>query len=222
MSEHQGDDQDWASTTEQSVLDAAVERADALGWSPRLLVRAGAACGLSGGDVELLFPNGPRDLAALLSRRHDARALAALGEDFDALKVRQKIARLVEARIEAAVQDEAAVRRWSGFLALPTNAALGLRLAWESADLLWRRAGDVSTDENHYSKRAILAGILIPALAIRLAQGPEAAQAFTAARIDNVMGYEKLKAKIRPPFGPDQILQSLARLRYGARAEPEA
>ena len=29
-------------------------------------------------DEELLLPNGARDLAALLSRRHDARALAAL------------------------------------------------------------------------------------------------------------------------------------------------
>jgi ubiquinone biosynthesis protein COQ9 len=225
MSEEQAmsEDQDWAGATEQAVLDAAVARAGELGWSARLLAQAGAACGLSAGDVELLFPNGPRDLAALLSRRHDARALAALGDDFDRLKIREKIARLVEARIEAATADEAAVRRWSGFLALPPHAALGLRLAWESADALWRRAGDVAADENHYSKRAILAGILIPALQIRLAQGPEAARAFTAARIENVMAYEKLKAKVRLPFGPDQIVQGLARLRYGtARPGPEA
>jgi ubiquinone biosynthesis protein COQ9 len=77
----------------------------------------------------------------------------------------------------------------------------------------------VATDENHYSKRAILAGILIPALQIRLAQGAEAAQAFAAARIDNVMSYEKLKAKVRLPFGPDQIVRGLARLRYGMRPE---
>ena len=37
---------------------------------------------------------------------------------------------------------------------------LGLRLAWESADALWRWAGDTATDENHYSKRVLLAGIL--------------------------------------------------------------
>ena len=63
------------------------------------------------------------------------------------------------------------MRRWTGFLALPPNMALGARLAWESADALWRWAGDTATDENHYSKRALLAGILSGALAIRLSSG---------------------------------------------------
>ena len=35
-----------------------------------------------------------------------------------------------------------------------------LKLAWESADHLWRWAGDEATDWNHYSKRTILSGIL--------------------------------------------------------------
>jgi ubiquinone biosynthesis protein COQ9 len=70
---------DWADRTEQTVLDAAVARAPALGWNARLVREACEACGLSRGDEELLLPNGARDLAALLSRRHDARALEALG-----------------------------------------------------------------------------------------------------------------------------------------------
>ena len=43
--------------------------------------------GLSEGDQELLLPNGPRDLAALLWRRHDEQALAELG-DPTGLKIR--------------------------------------------------------------------------------------------------------------------------------------
>ena len=66
---------------------------------------------------------------------------------------------------------EAATRRCAGFLALPTNAALGLRLVWESADAIWNWAGDTATDENHYSKRALLAGILTATLLVRLSQG---------------------------------------------------
>ena len=73
-----------------------------------------------------------------------------------------------EARLDAALADEAAVRRWTGFLALPANLPLGLRLAWASADCLWRWAGDTATDENHYSKRAILAAVLGSTLAVRL------------------------------------------------------
>ena len=92
--------------------------------------------------------------------------------------------------------DAPAIRRWVGFLALPANAALGLRLAWASADALWRWAGDRSTDANHYSKRAILAEILIGALSVRLADGEAAAQAYLDRRIEAVMAFERLKAQI--------------------------
>ena len=65
---------DWAERTEQTVLGAAIARAPALGWNARLVREACEASGLSLGDEELLLPNGARDLAALLSRRHDSRA----------------------------------------------------------------------------------------------------------------------------------------------------
>lgn len=212
--------EDWAGDTEQALLDAFLPHVALEGWSQRALAKAGADIGLSAGDVGLLCPNGPRDLAALFSRRCDARALAALTAlDPPPAKIREKIARGIEARLDAALAHEAAAKRWAGFLALPTNAPLGLSLAWESADVLWRWAGDVATDENHYSKRAILGGILIPALAIRLAEGREAAEAFTAARIENVMQFEKWKAGIKPSEHWDRFAQALSRMRYGARAE---
>jgi ubiquinone biosynthesis protein COQ9 len=106
----------------------------------------------------------------------------------------------------------------SGFLALPSHVALGLRLTWQSADALWRWAGDTATDENHYSKRVLLAGILAGALAIRLSSGEAAATDFTARRIDNVMAFEKWKAttKIRPSLMIDAVAGALGRMRYGA------
>ena len=123
---------DWADRTEQTVLDAAIARAPALGWSARLVREACEASGLSQGDEELLLPNGARDLAALLSRRHDARALAALDEiDAKSLKIRERIARAVSERMEAGAADLEATRRCAAFLAIPVNADLGLKLAWE-------------------------------------------------------------------------------------------
>ena len=114
--------------------------------------------------------------------------------------------------------DEAAVRRLLGFLALPGNLALGTRLTWESADKLWRWAGDTATDENHYSKRAILAGILAGAFAAQLSSGRDAAQALIAARIDNVMAFEKWKAttRLRPSLLVDGAAAALGRMRYRA------
>lgn len=206
---------DWASETEQRILDAALALAPEMGWSQTMLNRAARRAGLSRGEAELLLPHGVRDLAALLSRRHDAAAMAALGDvDPQSLKIRERIARAVTARLDAAFADEPALRRWAGFLALPTSAPLALRLVWESADLIWRWAGDTATDENHYSKRAILSGILISTLGVRLAKGPEAARQELAARIDNVMAFEKWKAGIKPGRHLTDLAQALGRLRY--------
>jgi ubiquinone biosynthesis protein COQ9 len=210
---------DWAETTEQQVLDAALEIAPQEGWTSRLATMAGKACGLSAGETELLLPQGPADLAALLARRHDTQALEALKDvDPNTLKIRERIARAVEARLNVTAANEAAVRRWTGFLALPMHAPLGARLAWESADVLWRWAGDTATDENHYSKRALLAGILTGALAIRLSSGAEAALAFTDRRIANVMAFETWKrtTKLRPSKFLDEIAGALGRMRYRA------
>lgn len=211
-------DGDWADQMEQAVLDAAIERASVLGWNSRLVRAACEAEGLSRGDEELLLPNGPRDLAALLWRRHDDRAMAAMADvDPKSLKIRERIARGVSARLEAAAADGEAEKRVAGFLALPTNTDLVLKLTWETADLIWRWAGDTATDWNHYSKRAILSGILVPAMTLRLFDGKEAADTFTAARIENVMAFEKWKADKDFDAPLRKVAEAVSRVRYGAR-----
>jgi ubiquinone biosynthesis protein COQ9 len=216
--------QKWAEAAEQALLDETLKLAPVHGWTRRTAVLAGKAQGMSPGETELLIPHGPADLAALLSRRHDARALAILAETHPSnLKIRERIRRAVEARLDASAQDEPALRRWMGFLALPQNLALGSRLAWESADVLWRWAGDEATDENHYSKRAILAGILTSAMAIRMTAGRKEALEFVDRRIENVMRFEKWKATttFRPSRWLSEAAETLARARYGS-APPQA
>jgi ubiquinone biosynthesis protein COQ9 len=207
---------DWTEDAEARLLAAAIPLAPELGWTRRLVARAGAAAGLSPGEAMLVAPNGARDLAALFARRHDQAALTALASvEPGALKVRERIARGVWAWLEAASADGEATRRWAGYLALPPNAPLAMRLVWSTADRLWRWAGDRSTDENHYSKRAILAAILVSTLAIRLNGGADAARAHLAAQIDRVMAYERWKAKVRAPDLARNLAAALGRLRYG-------
>jgi ubiquinone biosynthesis protein COQ9 len=209
---------DWAQDMEAKVLAEAIRLASDHPWNAALVVTAAKAAGLGQADAELLLPNGARDLVALLARRHDALTLARLAKvDLATLKIRERITLAVEERVEAAMADETAVKRASLFLAHPGNAALGVSLAWTSADALWRWAGDTSTDENHYSKRAILAGVLTPTLAVRLSAGRTRAKTYLDRRIENVMGFEKWKGALPQPIEAlAGAAAFLGRLRYGA------
>ena len=211
-------DSNWAATNEQALLDEALKLAPQHGWTQRTATLAGKTLGFSGGETDLLIPHGPADLAALLSRRHDERAMEMLADVHASnLKIRGRIRRAVEARLDAAAEDEPALRRWAGYLALPANLALGARLTWQSADVLWRWAGDTATDENHYTKRVLLAGILTWAGAIRMSSGRKAALEFLDRRIENVMAFEKWKAttSFRPTEALARFAARLARARYG-------
>ena len=225
---HDSDGPDWVDATEQALLDAALKHLpDHMRWDARLVAAAGADIGLTGPEVELVLPYGPKDLAALLARRHDALTMQRLsGVDASALKIRERITTAVATRIQVAMEDDLAVRRSLGYLALPGHAPLASRLMWATADQLWRWAGDTATDFNHYSKRAILSTVLASTLAVRLARGEDAAATHLAARIEGVMAFEKLKAGVR--LDPEGMARSvtgfLARMRYGptsAEVSPE-
>ena len=206
---------DWAVETEARLLDAALPHVRELGWTSRLVRRAAGLAGLTPAEAGLLLPQGARDLAALFSYRQDEAAMAVLaGVDPAGLKMRERIARGVQARVAAAMADETASRRLMGFLALPQNLALGARLAWDSADRIWRWAGDTATDENHFSKRVILATLLTSTLAVRLSDQPAADQ-HLARGIEAVMAYEKAKAKFRLGDPAATVAAFLGRLRHG-------
>ena len=216
------DSTDWAAEAESRLLGAALPLVPELGWNSRLVRRAAKAVGLSEPESELLLPGGARDLAALFSYRQDEAALSVLSRiDASQLRIRERIARGVEARVEAALCDEAASRAWLGYMALPQNLALGGRLFWASADVIWRWAGDTSADASHYSKRAILAGLLSSTLMVRLSNTPAAAQTHLERGIEAVMAFEKLKARLGPrPFAA-AAAEVLGRFRYGRKDPTE-
>ena len=209
-------ERDWAAEAEAKVLAKAVKLAPDMGWTGAMARAAGAAAGFSAGETELLLPGGPRDLAALYVRDRDAAAMRALAAvDPASLKVRDRIRRAALARLDADLEHEAATRRLTGFFALPRNAALALRLLWGSADAIWRWAGDTATDENHYSKRALLASILASTLLVRLADGEAAAATHLDRRIEDVMRFERLKGRLGRLDLGRLTATALGRLRFG-------
>ena len=101
---------------------------------------------------------------------------------------------------------------------MPQNVAQAARTSWRAADLMWRLAGDTSTDFNHYTKRATLGAVYGSTLLVWLddrSEGWSETAAFLDRRIDDVMRFEKFKASWR---GTGARLPSLSRflgrLRY--------
>jgi ubiquinone biosynthesis protein COQ9 len=87
-------------------------------------------------------------------------------------------------------------------------------LIWGTSDLIWTTLGDTSDDYNWYSKRTILSGVYSATLLYWLgdqSDGHADTWDFLDRRIDNVMQFEKTKAKLREN-------QGLMRLLAGPRA----
>ena len=112
------------------------------------------------------------------------------------------------------------LRRALAIQAMPQNLARTLRIGWNSADLMWRLAGDTATDYNHYTKRALLTGIYTATLAVFLDDRSEdkaETRSFLDRRIENVMQFEKTKARLLRNRNGFDVARFLGRLRYPAR-----
>ena len=185
----------------EAVLAAALPHAAFDGFTDMVLQKAGAEAGLVKADVARLFEDGPTSLVEYYSIRTDAEMERRLGEiDLKAMKIRERIATAVKTRLAILKPHKEAARRAAALLSLPMHAALGARLVYRTVDAMWRAAGDTSTDFNFYTKRGILAGVY-GSTAMRwfndTSEDEAATDAFLADRIENVMQFEKFKAKAK-------------------------
>ncbi|MGE0178215.1 MAG: COQ9 family protein [Sphingomonas sp.] len=191
------------------------------GWTQAALAGAAAELGVPGDRARLAFPGGK---AAMIDAWFDSIDLAMLEaftpERIATMKVRDRIRELVMFRLAAILPQREALRRALAILASPRNAPAAAKLAWRSADRIWRLAGDMATDFNHYSKRTILLGVYGSTSLIFLddeSEGLAATRTFLDRRIDDVMRFEKAKARWRgsAAYRPS-LSRFLGRLRYPA------
>ena len=213
----------------QKVLAQMLDAAPFDGWTAKTLADSLKSAGIEvRGTPEatslLLFPERVIDVLDFWSGENDAAMAKAYAEaNPKPHKIREKVTFLVRSRIEAMAAHREAARRAAGTLAMPQNAAHASRFTWRTADAIWRALGDTSTDFNHYTKRATLSGVYLSTLGAWFADGGDApgntpfakTWDFLDHRIENVMQFEKLKAKAKDlPFSPEPLLDLLAKLRY--------
>ena len=202
------------------LLEVFPSHAARLGWSDAALKAAAEEAGLGAGEAALACPRGAVDLMESFTDRADRDMLEALQAlNLPAMKIRQRVKAAVQLRLEAQAPYKEAARAMTRALARATRAPEAARLLWRTADRIWRALGDTSTDENFYSKRAILSGVLASTYALWFSDDSEdqaPTWAFLEARIENVMQFEKFKAGLKPLSETVQTAIGVAaRFRYG-------
>ena len=212
-------------TLDELRLALAPEIAEAAvfdGWSDAALESAASFAGVDLDVARLAFPDGAMGMTAAWIEHVDAEMRKALPkDDLAQLPIRERIRSLVQFRLQMLEGKEEAVRRALAIQAMPQNLPRTLKIAWNSADEMWRLAGDTATDYNHYTKRTILAGIYSATIAVFIEDesvGKADTKAFLDRRIEGVMKFEKAKAQL---LGGDRehfdVMRFLGRLRYPAR-----
>ena len=192
------------------------------GWTRAAVDSAAGQLGIDPAQARLAMPKTQAGMIDTYIQEVD-RALEAwfTPKRLAKMKIREKIRSLIWRRLEIMGPAREAVRRALAILAMPQNLPPALRTGWRSADLMWRIAGDTSTDFNHYTKRMTLGAVYGSTLLVWLddqSEGWAETAAFLDRRIDNVMQFEKLKAEWRGSSEQRLSLSRfLGRLRYPPR-----
>ncbi|HEU5285472.1 MAG TPA: COQ9 family protein [Sphingomicrobium sp.] len=191
------------------------------GWSSAAIDAAADSLGIDRAQARLAMPKTQAGMVDVYIQGVD-RALEEVfpPERLAGMKIREKIRALVWKRLEIMGPAREAVRRGVAILALPQNLPLGLRIGWRTSDLMWRIAGDTSTDFNHYTKRMMLGAVYASTLLAWLddnSEGWSETAGFLDRRIDDVMRIEKWKAEWRGSGERPSVARFLGRLRYPPR-----
>ncbi|PNU03518.1 COQ9 family protein [Novosphingobium guangzhouense] len=200
------------------VADAAVFD----GWTADAVASAAQSAGVDPALAAYAFRDGAMAMISAWIGHVDATMSASVaGSALSNLSIRERIRRLVWARLEAVAGREEALLRALTIMAMPQNIAASTRLGWHSADVMWRHAGDTATDYNHYTKRAILGGIYAATLHVFARDTSEdkaESRAFLDRRIAGIMRFEKVKSQLlRKPDERFSMTRLLGRIRYPAR-----
>lgn len=192
------------------------------GWNETALK---AAAEMAGADVDiakLAFKGGAMQMIeAWIASVDQAMEAEWPADKLAELKIRERIRTLVAFRLEAVSDIDEAVRRALSVMAMPQNAPRSLQLGWNTADMMWRLAGDTATDYNHYTKRVILGGIYSATLAFFVnddSEGKAKTYEFLDRRIDGVTKFEKFKHQLTSRnVELPSLSRFLGRLRYPSR-----
>ncbi|MBP01583.1 MAG: COQ9 family protein [Rhodospirillaceae bacterium] len=172
------------------------------------------AIGCSVDQINILFPNGIRSFISHWSTLADRMLGKEVNcEELMTLRVRDRIALLVQLRLSRWYSNRDAIKSIVGLSYLPPFREESVIHLSKTIDTIWCLAGDKSVDFNFYSKRLLLGGVFSSTLLFWLednSQDSKDSWEFLDRRISNIMCIPKIRGKV------EGLISKLPKV-YGAR-----
>ncbi len=180
------------------IICEAFHHIPADGWSWRGIEDCARKAGFNDGMEYAVFPGGLPDAVAHVSVMVDRMMMEKLKQiPIEQLRVRDRIRTAVMTRFQilSKLGPRDVMKSTLSFWALPTRVMMGQQILWRTADHIWSWAGDTATDYNRYTKRGLLASIIMGTSLVFIDDTTDdlvTTRAFLDRRIDNIMDVGKI------------------------------
>lgn len=188
-------------TKKNALFKSISKLLDSMHWSITLINEAEKQNKLDTNYHKLLFPGGLEQLVPKFENWLDTEMLDALNKLEKPKKIREQIALALETRIINLVPKNVILKNSSFFL-IPSNILAGSESACQTCDLIWKYAGDKSTDFNYYTKRGLLLPVYLSAKAFYVADNSkdhEKTKEFIKNALDNIINIASFKNRVNLP-----------------------
>jgi ubiquinone biosynthesis protein COQ9 len=146
----------------RKILAAVLARVPFEGWTDAAYEHGLQAVGFTRKETDELLPRDILDIMMMLGESIDEAMQKRIETTraFAQMRVRDKIAFAVRARLEALAPHREALHRLLVWYAMPMNLTQGIKRLYRTVDLIWIAIGDTSTDYNYYTKRLLLSTVV--------------------------------------------------------------
>ena len=164
-----------------------------------MLIHVAENCNLSKGTLGRLFPEGIDELKEYFFNQTDIEMLKKIKQiENKDIRIRDKIYNGVIIRLEIFQKNKDSIKHI--FVSESSSPIKSIKNLWNTADLIWRSAGDTSTDYNHYTKRLLLSWVYLSTLLCWFndkSKNIKETKLFLNRRIDEVLKFGKTSSNIK-------------------------
>ena len=185
-----------SNSVKSDLVNAVLKHAKFDGFTVESLENGAKDIGLDSSNAHAFFPNPAKDIPAHWTKMLDQQS-SEFGKGLDpTMRIRDKISSLVKHRIQLLAPHKVCLKSIFGHMALPHNSTQGLHALYSSADAMWLSIGDTTSvhDRNHYTKRGILATVLLCSFAFYMQDTDDDIDRYIDARIKDALKLGKFKS----------------------------